>query len=194
MTSQAQQDLNAKLCDAAAEGKQDLVTYYLQQGAQLDGRHCENGCRDTPLMKAVQAGQADMVAFLLHAGANAELRNSENKSAVEMSPNLAITALLENGGKEDIDRVVFFTKIGDRTREDVYDFTMLERVTLIRQSRFGAVDSTVIAGFSAIEDKSDGSALRAAFNEHRRRGGKTDESVVFPFARLVKNKIPTNKQ
>jgi hypothetical protein len=56
---------------------------------------------------------------------------------------------------------------------------MRERVTLIRQGRLGAVETAVITGFSAIEDQSDSSMLRKAFNEHARRGGETEESAVF---------------
>jgi hypothetical protein len=78
------------------------------------------------------------------------------------------------------ERVTFVSNIGNRIREDVYDFTMRERVTMMRNGRFGAVEALTITGFSAIEDRSDTSKLRQAFNEHVKRGGKTEEADIFP--------------
>lgn len=179
------------LCDMAEKGDIAQLRNFLSKGADINGLHCLDGCRYTALMKAASHGRIEAVRFLLEMGADATLRSGDNKTAEDLARianHHAIAALLQ-GEDKNPDKVIFYDQVGDRTRQDVYDFSMLERLTMIRQSRYGAVDTTTVTGFSVIEDKSDQSALRKAFNEHVKRGGKTDESVVFPN-KLLKNKLP----
>jgi hypothetical protein len=187
----AQQDLNQRLCEAAEKGDVTQLASLLGQGADINGRHCLDGCRLTPLMKAASHGRIEAVRFLLEAGVDVALLANENKTAEEMARaanHPAIVALLQSQDKIP-DKVIFYDQVGDRMRQDVYDFTLLERLTMIRQGKYGAIDTMTITGFSAIEDKSDQSVLRKAFNEHVRRGGKADEALVFPN-KLLKNKLP----
>jgi hypothetical protein len=185
------QELNKNLCDAAEGGSVAKVSSFLDQRVDINGRHCLDGCRYTALMKAALKGRLEVVRFLLDRGADVTLLDGENKTAEDLARagnHQEIVAILQSAVKNP-DKIIFYGQIGDRTRQDVYDFTMRERVTMIRQGKYGAVDTTTITGFSMIEDKSDESTLRKAFNEHLRRGGKTDEAVVFPN-RLPKNKLP----
>jgi hypothetical protein len=191
MNKDAQQALNTKLADAAENGNLSGVTASLNEGAEINGRHCLDGCRHTPLMKASIKGNLSIVTLLLERGADPTLLGSEGKTAMELARDNnkteVVTRIRSYEDDKSPDRVLFSTRIGNRIREDIYDFAMKERVTLIRPDQFAAVESALITGFSEIEDQSDGSMLRKAFNEHVKRGGKTDESEVFA-RRVFKNK------
>jgi hypothetical protein len=183
MNKDEQQALNAKLADAADNENLGEVVALIAAGADVNGKHCLDGCMHTPLIKAAVKGNIPIVTYLLEHGADTSRMGSENKTpetlARENGKVEVVARIKAFEDEKNPERVSFQTYIGDRVREDIYDFSMMERLTLIRQSRFGAVEAAAITGFSSIEDQSDGSMLRKAFNEHVKRGGMTDESEVF---------------
>lgn len=190
MDAKTQKELNDKLQVAAEAGNAAEVASLLAKGAEIDCRHCTEGCRETPLMKAAQGGHREVIRLLLEKGADKALSSAGAKTAEDMARNFKHLDLAdflhEYGEKKSPDKVIFSDKIGMAVRENIYDFVMRERVTLIRSDKFGPVEAMNIIGFSALEDQSDDSMLRKAFNEHVSRGGKADESVIFPN-RLVKS-------
>jgi hypothetical protein len=171
------------MIDAAGAGNLAKVTEELDKGVNINGLHCNDGCRQTALMMAAANGHLNVITLLMQRGADIWIKDSEKKTAMDIANAKGKTEAAERiramDEERSRDKVVFFTDIADRVREDVYDFTMKERLTLIRKSRFGEVESAIITGFSSIEDKSDSSLLRKAFNEHVKRGGTTEESAVF---------------
>ena len=183
MTPEAQQALNKKLGDAVDSENIGEVAALIASGADVNGIHCTDGCRQTALIKAAIKGNIPIIMLLLEKGADTRLTEKENKTAVQLAEEnkkfdavLRIKAFDEEKKPE---RVSFHSFLGDRERQDIYDFVQKERLTLIRQGRYGPVEAATITGFSAIEDQSDGSMLRKAFNEHIRRGGHTEETEVF---------------
>jgi len=72
--------------------------------------------------------------------------------------------------------VVFTDRVYDRVVQEIYNFRRKERFTFIRKEELGDVEAVQRESFADIADKS---ALRKAFDEHRKRGGKLDESDVF---------------
>ena len=192
MPNDAQQALNAKLADAAENGSVSEVVSLIAAGGDVNGKHCLDGCQHTPLIKAAMKGHLSVVSLLLEKGADTSLVASEGKTAIEMAREAGkqevVARIVSFEESKRPDRISFHSHLGDRTREDIYDFSMRERVTLIRQGRLGTVETAIITGFSAIEDQSDTSMLRKAFNEHVCRGGKTEESVVFS-RNIAKSKL-----
>ena len=93
----------------------------------------------------------------------------------------ALASSNENKPQEDPDQVVYESAVLDRTMQEVFNFASLERITLIRKSLQGPVESV---GRDTFEQLQDSSALQRAFDEHKKRGGKTPEEKVFP------NRIP----
>ena len=191
MADATQPPLSVKLCEAAEKGDIALARALLASGEHIEGIHCIGGCRYTPLISAAHCGHLEMVRFLLDRGADrhalANGKTAEEIAREQKHPEVA-NFLKTYDQNKNPDKIFFYDDLGDRTREDIYDFMMRERVTMIRQGKYGSVDTTTITGFSAIEDQSDESQLRKAFNEHMRRGGKADEALVFPH-RLPKNKL-----
>jgi len=183
-----QKILNDALLDAAYKGRVDDVLSLLEKGAEVDSR---NGKASTPLMCAAEQGHFEAVRVLLEAGADIFLRNDGNYTAemyASKHNHHEIVKILQNPPKrvESPDEVIFERKISNRTLEEIFNFVSLERISLIRKSSKGAVEAVVRESFSAIEDEA---TLHKAFEEHVRRGGRADESSVFPN-KLLKNKLP----
>jgi hypothetical protein len=192
MSDETQSKLNEGLRKAAVNGWAAVVIAFLQEGAEIDG---VNDKKRTALMSAAYNGNKDVVEILLAAGADTTLRDSINETAEDDARNEGhpeVVALLqghERGESLSPDKVVFQSKLDNRTLEEVFNFVTRERILLVRKSPKGAVEALTCMGFSMIEDQSDQSQLRKAFNEHVRRGGTADEALVFPN-KLLKNKLP----
>lgn len=73
-------------------------------------------------------------------------------------------------------QVVFNRAVAGKDIEEVYLFDTMERVTYVHAKGSRAVEAVTRDSFSDLNDKS---LLRAAFDEHRVRGGKAVESEVF---------------
>jgi ankyrin repeat protein len=178
-------ELNDKLKEAACKGNVGEVQSLLAQGVHPDGEY------GLPLILAAYNGQMGVVKILLEAGASADFSDKDGTAAdnARLKGHSAIADVIENyKPAETVDEVVFRRPFGKSILEEAFNFTTLERISVIRKNKFSPADAMTITGFSMIEDKSDESLLRKAFNEHRRRGGRTDEAIVFPN-RLAKNKL-----
>jgi hypothetical protein len=193
MTDKAQKDLNDKLRVAASNGRADEVRALLEEGADVDGD------KGLPLIWAAYKGHLAVVNVLLDAGADAMLTYSDGgKTAAQYAReehHPEIAQVLENPRPlETVDEVVLQHPFRDRLHvlEEIFNFVTLERVSLLRRGKYGKIEAMTCTGFSMIEDKSDESMLRKAFNEHVKRGGKADESVIFPN-KLLKNKFPRSE-
>jgi len=82
---------------------------------------------------------------------------------------------------QDADQIVYNSPLLDRTMQEVFNFAGLERITLIRKTLEGPIESVARDPFDRLQDIPD---LQKAFDEHKKRGGKTPEEKVFP------NRIP----
>lgn len=131
-------------------------------------------------MFAAYNGHALVVRYLLDMGADRTLRDSQNEIAEDDARNkghIEALDLLRNywSVPSTPDQVIYERPLSNRTLEEVYDFTSLERISMIRKSSKGAVEVVTREKFSLIS-KDD---LRKAFNEHRARGDTADEMQVF---------------
>lgn len=188
--------VNQSFVDAAGAGNLPGIRQYLAGGAEINCLHCSDGCRLTPLINAAANGRIEAVEILLEAGADKTM-TSGGKTAEEAARANGHKALAElirdfDYHKRFPDKVIFRDRLepGDgRVLEEIFNFATLERLTLVRESEHGRVEAMALTAFSSIEDQSEGSRLRQAFNEHLRRGGKADEAAVFrsrlPKARLM---------
>ncbi|MBI3442062.1 MAG: ankyrin repeat domain-containing protein [Proteobacteria bacterium] len=180
------------LFNAAHYGHIECVRFLLQKGAKVDVM-APFGC--TPLMGAAERGYVDIVHLLLAAGADPALRARGQTAA-----NWAIMNNHEGAAKilrqvmqptpvENPNEIVFQHQLGNRILQEVFNFEVLERISLVRKDADSAVEAITRDSFSTLTDQSQ---LRKAFEEHVRRGGKADESRVFPYV-LSKPKPPQQK-
>lgn len=186
MTDDEQRELNEQFINAARLGKLVKVESLLEQGAKIDSR--TSAGKDTALIFATVCGHDWIVNFLLRAGADSTLRDSSNKTALDYAYEKNLGQLVKLLQEFDPDQIIFERRISNRILEDIFDFTALEKISLIRDGRQGPVDAATCVSFSALDD-AEYSPLRKAFDEHVRRGGKTDEARVFPSRLLNKPKL-----
>lgn len=170
------------LQEAARNGRITAVIQCLQNGAYVD---CRNSDGRTPLMHAAQNGHTEIVKLLLEAGANISLEDKHGYTALRCtSPKDDIVSLLKNYEPvQKPDEVIFESRLTNRTLQEIFNFTRREKITLLRQGPYGPVEAMSSKKFSEMTE--DEPMLREAFEEHRRRGGKTEESTLFPN-RLLK--------
>lgn len=139
---------------------------------------------------AALAGRFEIVQVLLEAGADRSVRDSQNMTAEDYArrDQPAVWNLLQGYVRvvQTADEVIFSRPLSNRTLEEVFNFVSMERISLVRNGKYGPVEAITRDSFSVIEDEA---ALRKAFEEHVKRGGTADESAVFPN-RLQKKKLP----
>ena len=194
----------APLICAARYGRVDVVKLLLERGAKAD---FQDTSLYTPLMYAANYGHLGVVNVLLDAGADASLRDKDGWKASRFAKEEGkyniekILLEAENSGPRQVnkpkqvnkpvqaqtpDEIVFERPFGNRLLQEVFNFKSLERISLIRKDANSDVEAITRENFSALETQP---ALREAFEEHVRRGGKVDESAVFPN-KLLKKKLP----
>lgn len=155
---------------AVYDNKVEAARLLLDHGADINARGSSGV---TPLMTAASRGHVESVRLLLDRGADRQLQNSSGQSALALvNKGSAVYALLSETPEE----VIYFHPVADRVMQEVYSFTLRERITLLRKSEDGDVEAIQRERFEELKDKS---ALRRAFDEHRKRGGKLEESDVF---------------
>ncbi|MEZ0225378.1 MAG: ankyrin repeat domain-containing protein [Alphaproteobacteria bacterium] len=175
--------VHAPLVWAASRGHLETLRWLLDHGAEVNAVDTANGW--TALMSAANKGQDDMVRLLMEHGADAAIVSKQGKTAkmcaVE-AKHTGTASLLDLNP----DQISFSWPLRDRIMQEVYHFPRRERVTLIRNGETGPVEAMQRESFSSLEDLS---GLRKAFAEHRRMGGKLEESDVFqghwPKTKLV---------
>lgn len=156
---------------AAVKGRLDSIRWLVEQGAKVD--RTKNGW--TPLMSAVSGGHAEMVQYLLDRGASPLATDSNGKSVIQHARDKGNDIILRLLTVTP-DEVVYSDRVHDRVVQEVYSFKRKERFTFVRKSEFGDIEAVQRETFADITDKS---ALRRAFDEHRKRGGKMEETEVF---------------
>jgi hypothetical protein len=175
-------DTNNPLLQAACKGQVESIRWLLDRGADIN--RIDNGGKWTPLMCAGYYGHAEAARLLLERGANRELKNSKGQTALacarEQNKSAAAAVLLN-----DAEEISFFYPVSDRTMQEIFNFPRRERVTLIRNGDNGPVEAMQRDSFSSLDDVT---SLRKAFAEHKRMGGKLEESEVFGNM-LLKPKI-----
>jgi ankyrin repeat protein len=176
-------ELNKQLLEAAKTGDAEEAASLLEQGANVDGNNGE------ALIWAAYAGHLEVVKVLLDAGADTTLINKD-MTAEEWAlgqGHTEIARALKGPRKKTStpNQIIYDRRVSDRMLEEIFDFETLEKISLIRKDgRNGPVEAVEIKSFAEIETQP---RLREAFNEHVRRGGKIDESLVFPHALPGKN-------
>lgn len=166
-----------------------VVELLISKGAEIDVLNSV-GC--TPLMGAANRGNIGAVELLLEAGADRALRgrgrNALDWAMLSGSPE-TIYLLQKPVGRhyeENPDEVVLSHAYGNRVIEEVFNFASKERMTLVRDGQDGPVEAVTRQNFSEIHDRQ---SLRAAFDKYVAKGGKVQESEIFPEV-LVKIKPP----
>jgi hypothetical protein len=176
-------ELDERLKQAAENGNVALVEALLKEGADVDGD------RGLPLIWAAYNGHLAVVNVLLDAGADATLNYDGGKTPAQYAKEgrhvEILKALTTPRIVETPEEITFRRPLGNRTLEEIFNFTALERISLVRKSKYGAVEAITYTSFENVNDQS---MLRKAFEEHVKRGGNTDEAVVFPN-RLSKNTL-----
>lgn len=169
----ALQDGYTPLVWAAARNHPAAVRWLLDHGAKPDLRSPDN--RWTPLMSAAKGNYGEVARMLIEAGADPMLESKDGQSALRFARdgmNKGLIALFT----ETPDEVVFTDKVYDRVVQEVYSFKRKERFTFIRKEEFGDIEAVQRDSFSDLRDLPQ---LRAAFEIHRKRGGKTTEEEIF---------------
>jgi hypothetical protein len=154
----------------------DMVKLLLDHGANPQGR-CDMHERYTPIELAQHNKDEDMVRLLREAIAATigRERDAFEKRQREIAAREKQEKEAERAKDRDI--VMVFSALGDRTLQEIYNFSSLERFTLVRKGEDGPVEAVTRQDFADIGDKP---GLRAAFAEHQRRGGTASEKSVFP--------------
>jgi hypothetical protein len=178
--------LNEELAIAAREGDTMEVRALLEKGADVNYRGED---LRTPLMEAAYNGRRRISEILLDAGADRTLRDAYGATAAEdarAEGHAEVAKFIENyvRPKRDImrekaDEIIICRPLSDRILEEIFNFSAMERISLVRDGRNGPVEAITRESFAEVADQS---ALRKAFEEHVRRGGTADEAAVFPNA------------
>jgi ankyrin repeat protein len=159
---------------AAHQGKSEIVRILLEAGASRDliGKDGK-----TALACAEANGHARVAALLRPAAApvRKQAAQAEQTKKTKKTEQTEKTEKTEKAAPSAGD-IVFRRELGACFLEEIYDFTVRERVSLIRRSETGPVECATREAFDAI---ADAPALRAAFEEHVRRGGTVPEKQVF---------------
>lgn len=164
------------LIQAACKGHVESMRWLIDRGAVIDRQ--DNEGKWTPLLCAAQYGHLEAVRLLLERGASRLPKNHRDQTALKCARDQnhnAIARLIENNS----DEISFCHPVTDRVMQEVYNFQLRERVTLIRKEEGGPVEAMQRESFSSLDDLT---GLRRAFAEHKRMGGKLEESDVFPGA------------
>lgn len=176
---------NTPVFYAAQGGHIDMLKWLLAQGGKVDGL---NGKNSTPLMAAAEQGRLEAVKILLLAGADPARKNNDGMTARGYAANREkknVVAWLDRNPEE----IIFSRKVADRTLQEIFNFAHRERVTFIRKGADGTVEAVTRHSFGEIADKS---ALRRAFAEYKKYGGKRSEEEVF-FNVIPKPFLPKPK-
>lgn len=180
--------LNKALFEAAASGDVAKARALVEKGADVNTRKFLTGF--VPLHSAAYRGDRAMVEFLLEKGANKKLHGGSDRGATDAAGWArrggydSLADLIKNGPPPPppppvvkVDEVVFKRILNGRVVEEIYDFVDRERTTFIRKEEGGPVEAVTRDSFANLGNREK---LREAFNLHVARGGKTEESALFP--------------
>jgi hypothetical protein len=184
-------DAQSALVWAVANGHTDCARWLIARGADVNLQH---GNTANPLHCAGFYGRLDCARLLLEAGADRKAVYEGSKTAAlaareQKHPEVA--DFIERHPGRVPDQVSFSWRLDNRWLQEVYDFAHRERVTLLRTSEGGPVETMQRESFAALAGEA---SLRRAFAEHRLRGGTTPEEepgLSLPGkARVLKREGP----
>ncbi|HYD19489.1 MAG TPA: ankyrin repeat domain-containing protein [Patescibacteria group bacterium] len=170
-----QNDVTA-LAWAANDAKIPAVRWLMEHGANPDA--LVEGGKWTPFMVAAAGESLELVQAMLALGANPLAGNGNGVSPEQIARERkreANAALIARAAANSPHEVAYSYPLQDRVMQEIFNFTRLERLTLVREPG-GRVEAMQRDSFSRLDDIS---GLRRAFAEHRKRGGKLSEGDVF---------------
>jgi hypothetical protein len=181
---------------AAHSGHAPAVKFLLERGANIEAPDRDG---DTPLINAAQKGRAKALAELLRRGANKDAANHKGLTALDLIAKVtdksigmmlrgeeekplpapkpeapAVTAPVPAGVTND--EITLRREIGNKVLEEIFNFSVHERISLVRDGNDGPVETMVRENFDEIGEK----ALRRAFDAYASQGGTIPESEIFP--------------
>lgn len=162
-----------------------MVAELLKRGADVHSVDIE-GDNALNVLFSYQIGKKSteeatvILKLLLDAGVNPYQENNDGITAFDRqgAREGQWWDIMLNHKKPEADplQVVFNRAVAGKDIEEVYLFDTMERVTYVHATGSRAVEAVTRDSFSDLNNKS---LLRAAFDEHRVRGGKAVESEVF---------------
>ena len=187
-----QHGVDGPLFAAAYLGDSDahhqVIEILVAHGAVVDIRNTVN-C--TPLMGAANQGNSGAVRSLLAAGADPNL-TGRDKTAFQWAltsgseDTMYLLQPKPERRPDNQDEVTVLHTVGNRTIEEVFNFASKERITFVRSGVDGPVEAVTRQNFKEIADRA---ALREAYGRYVAKGGRADESEIFPEV-LVKIRPP----
>lgn len=172
----ANDDGNTALFYAAQYGRKDAVEYLLDQGIPVN---VKNRIGSTPLTGAAGNGHKEVAWELYMRGGDPAEKNLTGMSAFGYARSAGYPDMIELLSRpREVVEVSFSRQTGDRTLQEIFNFTHQERLTLIRKGgEAGPVEAMQREGFDKVTDQYQ---LRAAFNLYKKRGGTITEAAIFP--------------
>jgi hypothetical protein len=171
----AADDGNTALFFAAQYGRRDAALFLLDQGAPYNAK---NRIGSTPLTAAAGGGHKDVAQLLYDLGGDPAEKNLTGMSALDYARSAGYTDVIEilRAPRGNPVEVTFSRQMGDRTLQEVFNFTRQDRVTLVRKGETGPVEAMQRDNFADIKDEWD---LKRAFETYKKRGGTITESAIF---------------
>jgi hypothetical protein len=171
----ANDDGNTALFYAAEYGRKDTVGYLLDAGIPLN---VKNRIGSTPLTGAAAKGHKEVAWMLYMRGSDPKEKNLTGMSPLGYAGSAGYTDMIAllSRPRNPVE-VVLSREVGDRTLQEIFNFTREERLSLIRKGEEGPVEAMQRDSFRDIADKS---GIREAFNIYKKRGGTITEAAIFP--------------
>lgn len=163
----------------AIHGKKfQLADILLAHGADINKRYKDS----TLLMIAALKDDVETIEFLIKRKANLHLKRSDGKTAADIARVRAqdyLADMLEYfmSPPNDAEEVVISRPFGNRVLQETFNFAAHERISLIRKSKYGAVEAMTREGFSFIEDHA---AIERAYEMYCKQGGKIPPEEALP--------------
>jgi hypothetical protein len=184
----ANDDGNTALFYAAQFGRKDAVEFLLDAGIPLN---VKNRIGSTPLTGAAGGGHKEVAWMLYMMGGDPAEKNLTGMSPFGYARSAGYTDMIELLSRpRNAVEVILSRPVGDRTLQEIFNFTREERISLIRKGEEGQVEAMQRDHFSDIADKS---GIRAAFNIYKKRGGTITEAAIFPRRPQVEPEKPKKK-
>lgn len=186
----AQDDGNTALFYAAQYGRKDAVEFLLDQGIPVN---VKNRIGSTPLTGAAGNGHKEVAWELYMRGGDPKEKNLTGMSALNYAGSAGYPDMIELLTRpREVVEVSFSRQTGDRTLQEIFNFTHQERLTLIRKGgEAGPVEAIQREGFDKIADQYQ---LRAAFDLYKKRGGTITEAAIFPRKEEMKQQPQVKKK
>jgi ankyrin repeat protein len=167
------------------QAEPEIVKLLLAAGA--DPEATESG--KTVLDRARKRKDTESIALL--EAAIAERAHRKQVAAEEEAARKAAAEKLAAEAEQARQRnnIAFSHQLAGKTIEEIYNFAAKERTTFVRAAPGAPVEAVTQRSFSELADTP---GLREAFEEHRRRGGTTEESAVFPDVLQKGHILPKN--